>query len=175
MIELRKLESSDFEMFKSWITSKDELMQFAGSIFDFPLTDQQLHIYITDQRRIAYKVVLLETNSIIGNAELNLERSVPRLSRVLIGNKENRNKGIGRMIIHKMLEKLFTEFNFKEADLNVFDWNTSAITCYERVGFTVSPNTSSTQYNNDQVWTVLNMKITKDVWQETRLLNKHKN
>lgn len=168
MIELCKLEPADFDIFKSWITNKDALIQFAGPIFSFPLTDEQLHQYITDERRIAYKVILLETNTIIGNAELNLERSLPRLSRVLIGDAENRNKGIGKQIIHKMLEKLFIEFNFREADLNVFDWNTSAITCYEHVGFRVNPDIVSKQHNKDAVWTAINMKITKEDWQTAK-------
>jgi len=77
MIELRKLEQGDFDIFKSWISSKDELFQFAGPIFHFPLTDEQLHTYITDERRVAYKVVLSEKNTIIGNAELNFENTLP--------------------------------------------------------------------------------------------------
>lgn len=30
MLELHKLEQTDFELFKSWIKNKDELMQFAA-------------------------------------------------------------------------------------------------------------------------------------------------
>jgi RimJ/RimL family protein N-acetyltransferase len=164
MIELVKLEKSDFEVFKSWIKNQDELIQFAGSIFNFPLTDEQLIRYITDNRRIVYKVMSLDTNSIIGNAELNFENPLPRLSRVLIGDIENRNKGFGGLIINKMLERLFNELNFEEADLNVFDWNKAAIKCYENVGFTINPDISYKHDINGKIWTAVNMKITKDKW-----------
>ena len=169
MVYLQKLEESDFDIFKSWIKSQNELFQFAGPIFTFPLTDNQLHKYITDERRIVYKVVLSATNEVIGNAELNLENSTPRLSRILIGDINNRNKGIGKSIVNMMLDKLFSEFNFTEADLNVFDWNKSAIRCYEQIGFVVNPNVASKQNNDGSIWTAINMTISKNHWLLNRL------
>jgi len=169
MLVLRKLEQNDFDTFKSWIKSKDELFQFAGSIFNFPVTDEQLLKYISDERRIAYKVILLETKEIIGNAELNFENSLPRLSRILIASMQNRNKGLGKQIVNKMLEKLFFEYEFQEADLNVFDWNKAGIKCYENVGFRINPNVVNKQNNGDQIWTALNMTITKKCWLEKRV------
>ena len=166
MVDLLKLEQSDFDTFKSWIKNEDELFQFAGPILIFPVTDKQLYKYITDERRIVCKVILLETKEIIGNAELNFENPLPRLSRILVGKLENRNKGIGRQIVNKMLDKLFTEFDFHEADLNVFDWNKVRIKCYEHVGFTINPNLVYKQNNNGAIWTAINMKITKDSWHE---------
>jgi RimJ/RimL family protein N-acetyltransferase len=168
MLELLKLGESDFDVFKSWIKSKDELFQFAGPIFTFPLTDEQLHKYITDDRRIVYKVILTETLEVIGNAELNLENTKPRLSRILIGDISNRNKGLGKRIVDSMLDKLFSELNYNDADLNVFDWNKSAIRCYDKIGFVVNPDVVSKQNNNGEIWTAINMTISKDKW----LLNK---
>jgi RimJ/RimL family protein N-acetyltransferase len=170
MLELFKLEQSDFELLKSWIKSKDELMQFAGpAILQFPITDEQLQCYIIDDRRVVYKVILSETNEIIGNAELNFENQRPRLSRILIGEARNRNKGFGKQIVNKLLEKLFMEYTFLEADLNVYDWNKSAIKCYENVGFVINPELVNTQTSCGTTWTALNMIITKERWLENRL------
>jgi len=170
MLELHKLEQNDFELFKSWIKNKDELMQFAGpAILQFPITDEQLERYITDNRRIVYKIILLETNEIIGNAELNFENPRPRLSRILIGDINKRGKGLGKQIVNKMLEKLFTEYDFQEADLNVYDWNKAGIKCYEKVGFIINPQLSNTQTSCGTTWIALNMTITKERWLETRL------
>lgn len=164
MIELIKLEQSDFETFKSWIDEKDDLFQFAGPMFNFPVTNAQLERYITDERRIVFKVVLADTKRMIGNAELNFENTLPRLSRILIGDLDNRNKGIGIHIVNKLLEKLFVNREFEKADLNVFDWNKAAIRCYKKVGFVVNPDLVY-HHNNDGInWTALNMTITKSVW-----------
>lgn len=164
MITLEKLTPKDFEVFKSWIHSKKELIQFAGIIFQYPLTNEQLLNYITNKKREAYKVIYLKTNEMIGNIELNLENELPRLSRIIIGNINYRNKGLGKLITHKMLEKIFIEHSFSKADLNVFDWNTQAIKCYERVGFKVNPSVIKTFNIKDEVWTSLNMTIDKTDW-----------
>ena len=166
-LEFRRLEQNDFELFTSWIKSKDELMQFAGPIFQFPVTDEQLLRYFTDERRIAYKVIVSETQEIIGNAELNFENTKPRLARILIGEIQNRNKGFGKHIVNKMLEKLFMEYDFQEADLNVFEGNKGGIKCYEHVGFIMNPDLVYSQTNGDKTWIALNMTITKERWLET--------
>lgn len=171
MLELRKLEQNDFELFKSWIKSKEELIQFAGpAILQFPITDEQLQRYITDERRVVHKIILSETNEIIGNAELNFENPKPRLSRILIGEVRNRNKGFGKQIVNKLLEKLFMEYAFLEADLNVYDWNINAIKCYENVGFVINPELVNTQTSCGTTWNALNMIITKERWLDNTIL-----
>ena len=42
MIELEPFTENDFETFKSWTNTAEELFQFAGPNFNFPLNDQQL-------------------------------------------------------------------------------------------------------------------------------------
>jgi RimJ/RimL family protein N-acetyltransferase len=168
MIELQRLVESDFDIFRSWITNANDLIQFAGQIFQYPLTDAQLSSYILDHRRIVYKVVLQKNNSMIGNAELNFENSIPRLSRILIGDVQLRNKGIGKRIVEEMLCKLFKEMNYTEADLNVFEWNRSAIECYQRVGFNIHPEITSFHSVNGEIWKAINMKITKDEWLKSK-------
>lgn len=164
MIELIKLQTADFPVFKSWIKNESELMQFAGPIFNFPLTDAQLDNYINDKQRISLKVVSLETNDMIGHCELNFENPMPRLSRVLIGDEKYRNKGLGKKIVNKMLTKLFIDSNFEQADLNVFDWNEGAIKCYQGVGFQFNPAVFYKHLQNGVTWTALNMTVSKDRW-----------
>ncbi len=164
MIHFEKLEPNDFNTFKSWVSNKDELFQFSGPIFNFPLTDEQLMNYINDRRRISFKVMLTDSNQLIGHCELNFENPLPRLSRILIGEKEFRNKGVGKLIVTKMLEQLFIEREFEKADLNVFDWNLGALKCYQNVGFKIIETIVSEHVNGGEVWRILNMTISKDTW-----------
>jgi len=168
MIKLLKLRESDFDTFKSWIANKDELFSFAGPILKYPITDEQLLNYTNDSQRVVYKVVLLESNIMIGNAELNFENPTPRLSRILIGNKADRKKGLGKIIVEKMLEKLFSEYDFQNVDLNVFDWNKSAVKCYESVGFVVNPDIVYKHNYNNKIWTAINMTMSKSDWIKKR-------
>lgn len=164
MVHLEKFEQADFEKFKSWIPNQHELFQFAGPIFTYPVTDEQLTIYSTDEKRSAFKVVLTQTGEAIGHCELNFENPLPRLSRILIGEKSLRGKGIGKLIVNEMLKELFLKRSFESADLNVFDWNTGAIKCYEQAGLVINKDIVYRYNNNGHITTVLNFGISKEKW-----------
>ena len=123
MIELYRFDEGDFERFKSWIKNQDELFQFAGPMFAFPLSDQQLNTYANDSRRIPYKIQLID-NEVIGHCELNFENPLPRLSRILIADKNIRGNGLGQLVVNKMLEKLFNNIqlsHYQENTPNILD------------------------------------------------------
>lgn len=164
MITLLPFEEADFDRFKSWIRSPEELLQFAGPYFSFPVTDEQLKKYIDDPKRRPYKIVSTETNNVIGHCELNFERSIPRLSRILIADNTERNKGYGKKTINAMLKLLFDDNTYDQADLNVYDWNTSAIKCYEGVGFKINEGATTETSIGIETWKGLNMQITKSNW-----------
>jgi len=173
MIRLEKLSSQDFDIFKSWISSEEELVQFAGTIFTYPLDDEQLNKYINDPQRKAFKVILEETGEIIGNVELNLENEAPRLSRLIIGNKAYRGKKLGKEIILKLLELAFMHYHAEFVDVNVYDWNLSAMRCYESVGFEDTPDESYSHEMNFKIWTAINMSVSRERWLSTNHLYIH--
>lgn len=164
MITLLPFEETDFERFKSWIKSPEELLQFAGPYFSFPVTDVQLKKYITDPKRRAYKIISTETNNVIGHCELNFERATPRLSRILIADNTERNKGFGRKTINAMLKLLFIDDIYDSADLNVYAWNSNAIKCYEGAGFEINEGVTTDTPIGNEVWKSLNMQVTKSSW-----------
>ena len=128
------------------------------------MTDEQLKKYIDDPKRRPYKIVSTETHNVIGHCELNFERSIPRLSRILIADNTERNKGYGKKTVHAMLKLLFVDNTYDQADLNVYDWNTNAIKCYEGVGFQINEGVTSKTSIGNETWIGLNMQITKSNW-----------
>ncbi|PWH87003.1 GNAT family N-acetyltransferase [Brumimicrobium oceani] len=159
MIELKPFTESDFETFKSWIHSEEELFQFAGPLIPYPVTNESLMKYIQMTDRKPMKVVLNSTNETIGHCELNFMNGQNRLSRILIGSEELRGKGIGEQIVRKMLDLLFSDSKVKAADLNVFSWNKAAIKCYEKVGFRIIHEHTDQMNVNGKDWTRLNMLL----------------
>lgn len=164
MIELKPFTEYDFETFKGWVQSEEELFQFAGPIFTYPLTNEQLMDYteMTDKRPL--KVILKSTNEIIGHCELNFENGNNRLSRILIGNKELRGQKIGEQIVNKMVDLLFQDPKINEVDLNTFDWNKGAIKCYEKVGFKINHDKTDEMVVNDKTWTRLNLTLERKAY-----------
>lgn len=162
MIELLPFTKLDFDTFKGWISNAEELYQFAGPIFTFPLTDRQLLDYISMTDKQPMKVVLQSNKETIGHCELNFENGNHRLSRILVGKKELRGQKMGEHIVKKMVEMLFQDVKVKMVDLNVFDWNKAAIKCYENVGFAINHNNSDQMAINGKTWTRLNMQLLRE-------------
>lgn len=164
MIELQEFTPLDFDTFISWINNEKELFQFAGPIFTFPLTRDQLENYLKMDDLVPFKVVWTETNEVIGHCELNYQKGHHRLSRILIGNKSFRGQKIGEQIVFKMAEKFFEDPEVDQVDLNVFDWNLAAIKCYENAGFKINPFYIRTMRVTGDTWVRLNMDLTRDRW-----------
>ena len=164
MIQLRQFDAGDYELLISWVDSKDALMQFAGPGFTFPLTKEQLDKSLSDPNRFAFAVMDANSNIAIGYAEVYLTVQSAYLGRILIGDKELRVQGRGKEIVTLILDFVFLKTDKWLAELNVFDWNETAIRCYERVGFTINPDKRLERKVNGQIWTALNMTLDKTQW-----------
>jgi len=82
----------------------------------------------------------------------------------LIGEKTYRGKGLGVEIVNQLLKKSFIHFNYSLAELNVYDWNISAIKCYEKSGFKINKEKTKTILVEGRPWASLNMISTKNEW-----------
>lgn len=161
MIKLEPFTKNDFSRLVSWVKNEEELIQFAGPVFTFPLTEDQLYKYLENQNTNAYKIVELSSQKVIGHCEIYLSENSAKLCRILIGDKSFRGKGFGVDVVNLMLNKCFNEFNYSLVELNVYDWNIGAIKCYKKAGFVVNPEKSKTIEVNNKIWTSINMFIKK--------------
>jgi|SRR5690606_18557234 len=162
-ITLKKFTELDFDRLIAWVKKEEELIQFAGTIFKFPLTKGQLYHYLTDTKRHAFKVVDDETNQIIGHCEAyEVDDQKCRLCRILIGDEDFRGKGYGTVLVRQLTHWSFETLNVKSIELNVYDFNIPAIKCYEKIGFKKAEiNTGQTRIKNES-WTSYSMTICRD-------------
>ncbi|RZK70264.1 MAG: N-acetyltransferase [Pedobacter sp.] len=162
MIALDKFSEKDFDRLISWIENEEDLIQFAGPIFQYPLSRLQLSSYLQQSKKVPLRVRLVNTGEIIGHCEINFENEIPRLSRILIGEKKMRNQGYGKMVVREMIKITFTETKSLAIDLNVFDWNLNAIACYQKMGFTTQPEKKSSMTVGKEFWTAQNMILMRE-------------
>ena len=158
MIKLAPFKEEDFNRLISWTDSEELLFQFAGTIFTYPLTAEQLETYLQDNNRVAFKVIDTTSNEVIGHAEIyKTENNTAKICRVLIGNKTLRGKGLGQELIHELVSFSINSLQMKSIELNVYDWNTAAIRCYEKVGFFLDPEKFTTIAVKGDLWKSMNM------------------
>ena len=162
MIRLEQFDKSDFDRLINWIDSEESMIQFSGPIFNYPITHEQLDKYVKANNRLVYKAINTETNEIVGHAELNKiddKNKYARICRILIGDKQNRNKGFGKAIIMELIRIGFHDLQIHRLDLGVFDFNHQAIKCYKDCGFEIEGLLKDTTKMGDEYWSVYNMSI----------------
>ena len=164
MIRLEKFSKDNYDNLITWVDSAEMLMQFGGPLFTFPLSAEQLDISLRDTNRISFSVVNTATHLSIGHCEIYLSPDSAKIGRILIGEKEQRGKGLGQQIVSLLLEYTFSTLQQTKVELNVFDWNTSAIKCYEKVGFTINPGKRLERKIKDETWIAINMVIDREKW-----------
>ncbi|MDJ1504542.1 GNAT family protein [Xanthocytophaga agilis] len=166
-IQLEPFTSTDFNQFIGWITSEKALIQFAGSTFQYPVTREQLEKHIVSESREIFRVRHITHNSIVGHAEMvvNQSNEGARLALILIGDPSMRGKGLGKELIRELLSLGFNKMNLHRIELNVYDFNHLAITCYQQAGFRIEGILRENQRVGNQFWSTIVMSILKNEWE----------
>lgn len=157
MLTLTDFDISDFPKLSEWIHSEKELVQFAGTYFQYPLTVEQFEEYLREPRRQVLKVMC--SGRFIGIAELfDLSDEASKIARVLIGDKSMRGQGIGAKLIARLVE-LSRQHGKAYVTLNVYDWNTQAISCYQKVGFEFTNRAPKITQVAGEEWRSIEMRL----------------
>ncbi|WP_018614993.1 GNAT family N-acetyltransferase [Segetibacter koreensis] len=184
MIKLEYFDREDFQQLIEWMNSEHLITNWAGSLFKYPLTEDSLDWYIEDTNKIdssdafIYKAVSTITGKTVGHISLgsisDKNRSA-RISRVLVGNTVERGKGVCTGMIKAILKIGFEDLKLHRISLGVYDFNTSAIRCYEKAGFVKEGLMRDVlRYDENTYWSLIEMSILEDEWkklQKTHLMN----
>jgi RimJ/RimL family protein N-acetyltransferase len=163
MIQLTLFTEKDFERLIAWIDSKELLVTIAGNYFSYPLTEAQLTTYLNDETSYAFNIADADENKVIGHAEICKSGNAAfKIDKLLIGDRSSRGKGLCQPIMRALVNHAFTQLRASTVELNVFDWNISAIKCYKRTGFIINPDKTSLFDVGDKKWTALNMMIERN-------------
>jgi RimJ/RimL family protein N-acetyltransferase len=167
MLELQKFEKSDFDRLIAWMPNEQFLIQTCGPLFKWPLDEAQLERHLKDAEGekptvYAFKVVHVQPSKVIGHVEIiwiDYEKANGMLGPVLIGDPDLRGKGYGRKIIELAVDFGFNNIGLDELYLWVFEVNTAAIKCYEKIGFKKCELKESISKPGTKSW---NMKLRKE-------------
>lgn len=172
MIKLEYLEKEDLIKIVEWNTNKSEdyLLQWAGPMYDYPLTIKQVEDYLLNNNSdiFVYKILSIDTDEFIGTIELremDIGNKIGRVCRFLIGEDNFRGKGIGRQVLNEILRIGFKGLKFEKITLGVFDFDISAIKCYENAGFVKEKIIENSSKSSTGYWDLYEMSISKIEWQ----------
>lgn len=176
MIRLESLQKEDFKKIVEWNEghSAEFLLQWAGPVYEYPLTEEQLERYFDNyvikekDTLFVYKIINVETSEMVGTIELNEKdrtNKIGRIGRFLIGEESYRGKGTGKEALKEAIRIGFEKLKLNKITLGVFDFNISAIRCYESVGFVIEEYKESYRKIGNDYWNLYEMGITKERWE----------
>lgn len=169
VIKLETFKKSDYKQLISWINSEEFLIKWSGNAFTFPLDEQQLEKYIESANTFAFKVVDEETSDVIGHISLgqidNINKSA-RIGKVLVGNTKMRGRSIGKHMMKAVLHIAFDKLKLHRVTLGVYDFNTSAISCYEKIGFVKEGLLRESKRVGETYWNLWEMSMLEYEWKK---------
>jgi RimJ/RimL family protein N-acetyltransferase len=157
-------EATDAQALMSWAGSADELLQWAGPHFTFPLDEDQLRAYAegaSERRHLISGVD--EDLEIVAHAELNLlpRHRLGQVRRVGVA-PDRRGRGIGSALMAHVLQTGFDELDLHRIELVVFAFNEPARRCYEAVGFREEGRARDARVATDGYWDLIYMALLED-------------
>jgi RimJ/RimL family protein N-acetyltransferase len=176
LIKLERFTSEEIPKLISWIPDKQFLLQWGGPSYTYELMEEQFQNDINmisekNPKILMFSAKMVGSNETIGHIQLlGIDRvnMSARIGRVLVGQKEIRSKGLGLQIVNGVLDIAFDKLNLHRVDLGVFDFNKSAIACYEKAGFIIEGNLRECRKINGQYWSLLNMGILENEYRNRR-------
>jgi len=171
MLRLQTFTPEDFDQLIQWSGDEAFLLQWSGPQFRYPLSIDQLETYTQGANnkdssdRLIYKVVDESINETVGHLCLSLDRDnrSGRIGKVLLGTNYQ-GKGYGEQMIREALRIGFDDYHLHRISLGVFDFNHSAIRCYEKSGFVQEGLIRDARRYKDTFWNLIEMSILEEEW-----------
>lgn len=181
MLELQYFKQDDFEQLINWIKDEALLINWCGSLFNYPLTHKSLDWYIQDVNDLAtsdafvYKAVDTATGLTVGHISLggvSRKNRSARISRVLIGDTA-RGKGCCQGMVKAILKIGFEDLKLHRIELGVYAFNTAAIACYKKTGFTIEGIRRDVLLHAGEWWSLVEMSILETEWNANQTAINH--
>lgn len=170
MFKLRELERKDISEINVW-RNNQELIDTLGAPFRYisPEVDMEWYEDYMRNRGSAVRCAVVEEgfDKILGLVSLTNIDFINRSAQfhIMIGRKENQNRGMGRFAISEMLRHAFKNMNLERVELTVLETNKRAQHLYERMGFVYEGEQRCSKYKNGDFFNMRMYSILKREYQ----------
>lgn len=167
MYKLRKLEREDIKQINKW-RNDPNLISCLGAPYRYINLDVDIDWYekYIHSRNNAVRCAIVDSEKeeeVLGLVSLTNINFINRSGElhIMIGNSENRGKGLGTFAVKAMIEHAFQNLNLRRIELGVLENNTPAIHLYEKCGFIHEGIKRESNYKNGRYISMLMMSILK--------------
>jgi len=166
-LKLAPLKREYIESFLKWLNDPEITQYLTGYR---PLTRDMEEDWFDNLKKrenaIIFSILLIDNEKLIGNCGIEDLHWVNRAGTcgIFIGDKENQGKGYGPEALRLLLDYGFNTLNLNRIDLKVYEFNTSAIKCYKKVGFIEEGRKRQATFKNGKYYDDIIMSILFEEW-----------
>ncbi len=170
MYKLRELERDDIKRINKW-RNDPNLIACLGAPYRFINEDVDSDWYdkYMSTRNNAVRCAIVDSekeDEVLGLISLMDINYINRCGEIhiMIGNSENRSKGIGTFAVRAMIDHAFNNLNLRRIELGVLETNAAAIRLYEKTGFVREGVKRQSNYKNGSYVSMIMMGLLKKEW-----------
>lgn len=167
MYKLREIDKKDLPIINKW-RNDYELIKYLGAPYRFiniSVDEKWFENYMSSRNNTVRCAVVDGNNDeilgLITLAAIDYLNQSAELH-IMIGGKQNQNKGLGTFAVREMLKHAFYNLNMHRVELTVLETNSRAIHLYEKVGFVHEGTKRDSNYKNGEFENMRLYSILKD-------------
>jgi RimJ/RimL family protein N-acetyltransferase len=135
-VYLSPIDVNDAEVFTEWLNDIELLVNL--QLYNGIISVENEKVLLDNlSKEHNYSIIDFETNKLIGNCgffDIDHVNQTAEIG-IFIGDKKFRNKGYGAEALSLLIDYGLKALNFHNIMLRVYEYNKSAIRCYEKIGF----------------------------------------
>lgn len=164
------IEGKDYEYISKWIGSERVHALWCANLIPYPITRESFRAFLEknalDWTDSAY-VATGQDGEPVGFFCYSVNsKENEGFFKFVVVDDQKRGMGCGKEMLHLALRYAFCITGVERVRLNVFDENSAAKHCYEKVGFTQESKAEHVFSYRDVLWSRCHMTVTKQAWME---------
>ena len=174
-IYLSPIRVEDAEQYVTWFCDFETTDYLGRSGKGISLEEEKEWILKHQGDEAMFAMVTLKENKLIGNLSIENIDHVNRRGTlgIMIGDKENREKGYGTEAIQLLLDYGFNYLNLNNIKLDVMAFNERAIRCYKKCGFKEYGRRRKCYFLNGTYYDIIEMDILAEEFTGDYIQNKN--
>lgn len=165
----------DAEKYTKWLNDFDTSDYISKSGTVTTIEAERKYLENSIETIANFGIVKLENDKLIGGCGIERINNINRTGTIgiFIGEKQEREKGIGTEAIRLLLDYSFNYLNLHNIKLDVLSFNERAIACYKKCGFKECGRRRESYYLNGKYYDVISMDILKNEFDLSFIKNKN--
>ncbi|WP_292059244.1 MULTISPECIES: GNAT family protein [unclassified Martelella] len=168
-VRLVPFTEDDFETLAGWFPDARSLAQWGSTRLTFPLDAAQMRAMLalsTGERPAWVYFTARKGDAVVGHCEIFYDHfdGVARLCRIVVA-PAHRGQGLARPMLTCLVDEALKDASIERVELNVYDFNETAIRAYQAFGFRMEGiRRSSARFLNER-WDTCMMSLLRSEWE----------